>query len=104
MKDWASAEHVAKIGLSIMEILAKEFHIEASKPSGEKDHGLMIKISQAVGYQSQLFSALKKSHEFERRLNAVEKKAQKISPQDLAYKNNPVLLEEQRLKDAEQRI
>ena len=104
MKDWTSAEHVAKIGLSIMHVLAEEFHIEASKPTGEKDHSLMVKLSQAVGYQSQLFSALQKSHEFARRLNAVEKATHHISPEDLAYRNNPVVIEEQRLKDAEQRI
>ena len=99
MRDWTSAEHVAKIGLSIMEVLAKEFHIEAGKPSAEKDHSLMVKLSQAVGYQSQLFSALQKSHEFARRLGQVEKAARMLSPEELAYKHNPVLLADQRREE-----
>ncbi len=104
MRDWASAEHVAKIGLSIMHVLANEFHIEAKKPTGEKDHSLMVKLSQAVGYQSQLLSALQKSHEFARRLQQVEKATRMLSPEELAYKFNPVVIEEYRLQDAKQRI
>ena len=104
MKDWASAEHVAKIGLAIMHVLASEFHIEAAKPKGEKDHALMVKLSQAVGYQSQLFSAHQKSHEFARRLQQVEKATRMLSPEELAYKFNPVVIEEQRLQDAKLRV
>jgi hypothetical protein len=94
VKDWTSPEHVAKIGLSIMHVLAEEFHIEAKKPTGEKDHSLMVKLSQAVGYQSQLFSALQKSHEFARRLNAVEKSTQHITAEELALLHNPVVIAE----------
>ena len=104
MKDWQSAEHVAKIGLSIMHVLAQEFHIEAAKPSAEKDHSLMVKLSQAVGYQSQLFSALQKSHEFARRLQNVEKATRMLSPEELAYKHNPVVLAEKQMIDDKLRI
>ena len=104
MRDWASAEHVAKIGLSIMHVLAQEFHIEAAKPTGEKDHSLMVKLSQAVGYQSQLFSALQKSHEFARRLQQVEKATRMLSPEELAFKHNPALLAEKQMEDDKLRI
>ena len=104
MKDWTSAEHVASIGLSIMHVLATEFHIEAAKPIGEKDHSLMVKLSQAIGYQSQLFSALQKSHEFARRLNAVEKSTAMLTPEELDYKFNPVVLSDQQTEEAKQLI
>ena len=104
MKDWTSAEHVAKIGLSIMHVLAEEFHIEASKPTGEKDHSLMVKLSQAVGYQSQLFSALQKSHEFARRLEAVEKATSMLSPEEIAYKFNPTVMAEREQETLKQMI
>ena len=104
VKEWASAEHVAKIGLSIIEVLAKEFHVEAAKPSPEKDHSLMVKLSQAVGYQCQLYSALQKSHEFARRLKQVEKDTRMLSPEELAYKHNPVVIAEQQMEDDKQRI
>lgn len=104
VKDWTSPEHVAKIGLSIMHVLAEEFHIEAKKPTGEKDHSLMVKLSQAVGYQSQLFSALQKSHEFARRLNAVEKATHNLTPEELALQYNPALIAERQLQDDKLRI
>ena len=104
VRNWESAEHVAKIGLSIMHVLASEFHIEAGKPIGEKDHSLMVKLSQAVGYQSQLFSALQKSHEFARRLQQVEKATRMLSPEELAYKHSPVLLAEKQIIDDKMRI
>ena len=75
-----------------MHVLAQEFHIEAKRPTDERDHTLMVKLSQAVGYQSQLFTSLQKNHEFARRLMQVEKATRIISPEDLAYKNNPTLL------------
>ena len=87
-----------------MHVLAEEFHIEASKPTGEKDHSLMVKLSQAVGYQSQLFSALQKSHEFARRLNAVEKSTSMLSPEELAYKFNPTVIADKHNEDAKLRI
>ncbi len=104
-RDWTSAQQIAQLGLSIMYELAKEFHIEASKPSAEKDHNLMIKLSQAVGYQTQLFTSLQKNHEFAKRLVQVEAQTQIISPEDLAYKHNPALMAEQeKEKELEQLI
>lgn len=98
-REWTSAQQIAQLGLSIMYELAKEFHIEASKPTAEKDHNLMIKLSQAVGYQSQLFTSLQKNHEFAKRLVQVEAATQIISPEDLAYRNTPMLLAEQKRDD-----
>lgn len=97
-KDRDSPEHVMKIGLSIMHSLAGEFHKEAAKPEGEKDFGLLTKLSQAVGYQSQLFSALKKSHEYERRLQKTERAVRHLTPENLVYENNPVISAERELE------
>jgi len=97
-REWADASHVGKITVSIMDILAKEFHKVSKKADSEKDYDLMIKLSQATGYQAQLYSGLQKSHEFQRRLQSVEKALSTVSAEDIAMSVNPVLQAEEELK------
>jgi hypothetical protein len=101
MKDWTSAEHIGKISVSMITVLAKEFHKHSSKKDEEKNYDLIIKLSQAAGYQCQLYSALQKSHEYERRLQSVEKTVKTVTSEDLAMLNNPVIKAEAELKTDE---
>jgi hypothetical protein len=98
MAEWTSAEHVGKVTTNLMDILAREFYKEDKKPDGEKDHSILIKLSQACGYQAQLYAGLQKNIEQARRLDAIEKRMSKVTPEDLALKNNPVILAEAELK------
>ena len=101
-KGWQTAEHVGRVTIGILDILASEFHKHSKKPDDEKDHNLIIKLSQACGYQSQLYSGLQKSIEYAQRLEAVEKTLEFATPEDLAMGKNPVLSEEADLKYKEQ--
>jgi hypothetical protein len=89
-KAWADPEHVGKITISTLNILTKEFHKEAKKT--EIDYDLLVKLSQAAGYQCQLYSGLQKSHEFARRLQSIEKTLANATPEDLALGQSPALL------------
>ena len=100
MKDWTSAEHIGKIAVSTINVLSKEFHKAANQPDDKKDYKLIIALSQANGYQCQLYSALQKSHEYERRLQAVERTV-KNSTSDELLKLNPVIAAEEELKSQE---
>jgi len=95
---WADPEHVGKITISILDILTKEFHKANKKADDEKDFDLIIKLSQAAGYQAQLYSGLQKSHEFARRLQSIEKVMQTANPETLALGQNPVIIAEEELK------
>lgn len=99
-KGWVPAEHVGKITTSILDILAREFFKESKNK--ELDHGMLIKLSQACGYQAQLYSGLQKNIEYANRLESVEKTISGATPEDLAMGNNPVLQEEANLKTKEQ--
>jgi len=85
-KSWSEPEHVGKVTISILNVLSREFHKEAVKD--EPDHDLLVKLSSACGYQSQLYSGLQKNHEFAKRLQSIEKEMQK---EELALGKNPVL-------------
>lgn len=98
MKDWTSAERIGKIAVSVINVLAKEFHKEANKPEGEKDWKKIISLSQANGYQCQLYSALQKSHEYEFRLQKVERTIKNATPESLALGLNPVIAAEEEIK------
>lgn len=98
-KNWASADHVGKITISILNALTGEFH-KANKAE-EKDHGLLIKLSQACGYQAQLYSGLQKNIEYSRRLEELEKTVQHATPEELALGQNPVIQAEEELKKDE---
>ena len=47
-KTWAEPSHVGKVTISILDILAREFHMESAKD--KIDHNLLIKLSGACGY------------------------------------------------------
>lgn len=96
-KAWADPEHVGKITISILDILSKEFHIEAKKGDDEKNFDNLIKLSQAAGYQSQLYSGLQKSHEFAKRLKRIEKELDLTDTQNVMLQN-PVIAAEEELK------
>jgi len=88
-KNWSDASHVGKVTISILNVLAREFHKEAIKD--KPDHDLLAKLSSAAGYQSQLYSGLQKNHEFAKRLQKIEKEMQSATAEELAMGKNPVI-------------
>jgi hypothetical protein len=72
-EEWTDPSHVGKISVSIMDILFTEFKKESEKDEDTQDIDKLIKLSQATGYQAQVFSGLQKNHEFAKRLQSVEK-------------------------------
>ena len=95
MKVWADPDHVGKVTISIMNVLAKAFHVQAGKSEENRDYELLIKLSSACGYQAQLYSGLQKSHEFAKRLDSIDKVLSKATPEDLALGMNPVVIAEE---------
>lgn len=95
-KTWADEEHVGKLTVSIMNTLSKKFHTEAKKPEEEVNDDKLIKFSQAIGYQAQIFSGLQKNHEFAKRLQSVEKILSRANTGD-PMTNNPVINAEKEL-------
>ena len=71
--EWTDPTHVGKISVSIMDVLFAEFEKEAKKEDDTKDFDKLIKLSQATGYQAQVFSGLQKNHEFAKRLQSIER-------------------------------
>ena len=59
-KTWADPNHVGKVTISMLEILSREFHKKSGKD--QIDHGLLIKLGGACGYQAQLYSGLQKKY------------------------------------------
>ena len=96
-RDWADPSHVGKITVSHLNLLSKAFHKQMSKAEEEKDYDLIIKLSQAAGYQAQLYSGLQKSHEFSRRLESIEKQMGQIKMDDIMLQN-PILTAEAEIK------
>jgi len=96
-KSWADEEHVGKLTVAVMNVLNKKFHVESKKTDEKIDLDKLIKFSQAIGYQAQIFSGLQKNHEFAKRLKSVEEKIQNVNTDD-PYSNNPVLPAEAELK------
>ena len=91
-KTWADPEHVGKVTIRILDTLSGQFFKEMKKE--DKGMDLAIKLSQAAGYQAQLYSGLQKSHEFSRRLQSIEKTLSNATAEDLALGQNPVLISE----------
>ncbi len=99
MRDWTAAEKMGKISVSIIEKLAGEFHRQSKAIT--PNYELMMKLSQATAYQTTVYSSLQKNHEYERRLQYVEKTVKGIDPSDLAMKNSPILSAEDELRNQE---
>ena len=101
MKEWTDPEHVGKVTVSHLNLLSGAFHKEMKKSDEEKNYDLIIKLSQAAGYQAQLYSGLQKNHEFAKRLQSIEKTLSRATPEDLSLGLNPVLQAESELKAQE---
>lgn len=97
-KAWADPDHVGKMVVSVMNVLAAAFHKHSAKSEDERDYDLIIKLSQACGYQAQLYSGLQKSHEFARRLDRIDKVLMTVTPEDLALGLNPVIMAEAEIR------
>ena len=95
-KTWVNVSHVGKITISILDALAGEFHKEACKD--QIDHGKLVKLASACGYQAQLYSGLQKNHEFAKRLQNIEKELQSATSEDLALGRNPAVIAEEEEK------
>ena len=61
----------------------------------------MMKLSQATAYQTTVYSSLQKNHEYERRLQRVEKTVRDVNPEDLAMGKSPILSAEEKQKTDE---
>lgn len=93
-KAWSRPEHVGKAIVSILDSLTKFYHAEESK-GDEKDIGLMIKLSQAAGYQAQIYAGLQKTFDMAKRIEQVEKVLEHADPELLAMGTNPVTIAEE---------
>jgi len=62
-----------------------------SKKGEDKDMNLLIKISQAMGYQSQIYAGISKTFDMAKRLEDVEKVLQTADPESLAMGLSPVV-------------
>lgn len=91
--NWVEPEHVGKTLVSIFDVLAKEFHAESKKK--EPNFDKMFRLSQATGYQAQIYGTMLKAHEFERRLHSVEKTLSKVTPEEVAMLSSPILVAEE---------
>ena len=62
----------------------------------------MIKLSQAAGYQAQIYAGLQKTFDMAKRIEEVEKVIQNADPEMLAMGMNPVIVhtEDERTKFA----
>ena len=81
--DWTDPAHVGKISVSIMDKLYEIFEKEAKKEDEEINLDVLIKLSQATGYQAQVYSGLQKNHEFAKRLQSIEKTLSGEKPLEL---------------------
>lgn len=93
-KSWSRPDHVGKIVVSILDSLTGFYHAEEDK-GDEKDIHLMIKISQAAGYQAQIYAGLQKTFDMAKRIEQVEKLVEKADPELLAMGTNPVSIAEE---------
>jgi len=92
-KGWSRPDHVGKAIVSILDSLTGFYHAEESKGE-EKDIILMIKLSQAAGYQAQIYAGLQKTFDMAKRIEQVEAVLEKADPEMLAMGASPVLIEE----------
>jgi hypothetical protein len=93
-KGWSRPEHVGKVVVSILDSLTKFYHAEESK-GDEKDINLMIRLSQAAGYQAQIYAGLQKTFDMVKRIESVEKVLEHADPELLAMGANPVVIHEE---------
>lgn len=90
-KAWSRPDHVGKVVVSILDSLTKFYHAEEKKGE-DKDIRLMIQLSQAAGYQAQIYAGLQKTFDMAKRIEQVEKVLEKADPELLAMGTNPVVI------------
>lgn len=100
-KGWSRPEHVGKVVVNTLDVLTKYFHIEEKKGE-DKDMSLIVKLSQAMGYQAQIYAGLQKTFDMAKRIQQVEEALQNADPESLAMGMNPVVVhsEDERSKFA----
>ncbi len=100
-KGWSRPEHVGKLVVNTLDVLTKYFH-EEEKKGADKDLGLIVKLSQAMGYQAQIYAGLQKTFDMAKRIEEVEIQLQNADPESLAMGLNPVVIhsEDERTKFA----
>lgn len=91
-KGWSRPEHVGKVVVSILDSLTGFYHAEEAKGE-DKDLKLMIQLSQAAGYQAQIYAGLQKTFDMAKRIESVEKVLEKADPEMLAMGANPVVVQ-----------
>ncbi len=89
-KGWSRPEHVGKVTVHTLDILSGYFN-EENKKGDDKDMNLIIKLSQAMGYQSQIYAGLQKTFDMAKRIEEIEKMVQNADPELLAMGMSPVL-------------
>ena len=99
-KGWARPEHVGKITIAILDKLSAKFFEEVNKE--DPDFKLLISLSQAAGYQAQLYGGLQKTHDYAKRIEKIEKFMEHADPELLAMGLNPVVIHDsdQRVKES----
>lgn len=93
---WARPDHVGKITVAMLDVLSEEFFVESKKQ--DRDFEKLIKISQAAGYQAQLYNGLQKNFDFAKRVEEIEEIVRNADPEKLAMGNSPVLVAEEDLR------
>jgi hypothetical protein len=97
-KDWAEPSHIGKICVRVIEVLSKEFNVEAKKPLEERDFDKLIRVGGAIGYQAMNYNSLQKSHETHQRIKNLEKQLIRVDMESIAMQESPVLFEESKLQ------
>lgn len=100
-KGWSRPEHVGKVTINTLDILSRYFN-EEDKKGEDKDMRLLIQLSQAMGYQSQIYAGLQKTFDMAKRVADIEKVLESADPESLAMGMNPVVVhsEDERTKFA----
>ncbi len=87
-KGWSRPEHVGKVTINTLNILSEYFMVETKKGE-DKDMNLIIKLSQAMGYQSQIYAGLQKTFDMAKRVADIEKVLETADPESLATGRKP---------------
>lgn len=96
-KGWSNPEHVGKLTIHTLDILSRYFN-EEDKKGDDKDMKLIIQLSSAMGYQSQIYAGLQKTFDMAKRVEEIEKVLETADPETLAMGMNPVKIAEDDLR------
>jgi len=88
---WSNPEHVGKLVINNLNVLSKYFN-EEEKKGTEKDINLIIKLSQAMGYQAQIYASIQKTFDMTKRVEEIEHILERADPESLAMGMNPVVI------------